>query len=72
LTRLLRKLFAGSFKTGYEGYRISKTVDRKVQSEVKSLESEPAAVNFPSALVSLVKRWHQMMAIPKIRKVSMI
>jgi hypothetical protein len=72
LTRLLRKSFAGSFETGCEGYRMSKRVDRKVQSKVKCLESKPAIVHFPPVLVSLVKEWHQMMAIPKIRKDSMI
>jgi hypothetical protein len=51
---------------------MSKRVDKKVQNKVKSLESEPVAVHFPPALVSLVKEWHQMMVIPNIRKVSMI
>jgi hypothetical protein len=55
LKRLLRNSFIESFEAGYEGYRMSKRVDRKVQSKVKSLESEPAAVHFPLALVSLVK-----------------
>jgi hypothetical protein len=50
---------------------MSKRVDRKLQSKVKSLESEPA-VHFSPALVSLVKGWHQMMAMPNIRKLSMI
>jgi hypothetical protein len=68
----LRKSFAGSFKAGCEGYRISKRVDRKVQTKVKCLESEPTVVHFLLALVNLVKEWHQMMAIPKIRKVSTI
>jgi hypothetical protein len=49
----------------------SKRVDRKLQRKVKSLESEPA-MHFPPALVSLVKEWHQMMVMPKIRKVSTI
>jgi hypothetical protein len=64
--------FAGSFKAGCEGYRISKRVDRKVQIKVKYLESEPVAVHFLLTQVNLVKEWHQMTAIPKIRKVSMI
>jgi hypothetical protein len=51
---------------------ISKRVDRKVQTKVKCLESEPAAVHFLPAPVNLVKEWHQMTAIPKIRKVSTI
>jgi hypothetical protein len=50
---------------------MSKRIDRNVQSRVKSLESE-AVVHFSSAHVCLVKEWHQMMMIPKIRKVSMI
>jgi hypothetical protein len=50
---------------------MSKRVDRKVQSKVKSLESEPV-VHFPPALGSLVKEWHWLAAIFKIRKVSMI
>jgi hypothetical protein len=29
-------------------------------------------VHFPPVPISLVKEWHQMMVIPKIRKVSMI
>jgi hypothetical protein len=72
LKRLLRNSFAGSFKAGCEGYRMSKRVDRKVQSKVKGLESEPATVHFPPALESLVNEWYQMTMIPKIRKVSMI
>jgi hypothetical protein len=72
LKRLLRNSFARSFKAGYEGYRISNIVDRKVQSKVKSLESEPVVVHFHPTLVSLVKEWHQMTVIHKIRKVSMI
>jgi hypothetical protein len=48
------KSFAGSFEAAYEGYRMSKRVDRKFKSKVKSLESEPA-LHFPPALVSLVK-----------------
>jgi hypothetical protein len=50
---------------------MSKRIDGNVQSRVKSLESE-AVVYFPPAPVSLVKEWHQMMTMPKIRKVSMI
>jgi hypothetical protein len=50
---------------------MSKIVDTKVQSKVKKLESEPV-VHFPPASVSLVKEWHQMTVIPKIRKVSTI
>jgi hypothetical protein len=72
LKRLLRNSFTGSFKAGYEGYMISKRVDRKVQTNVKNLESEFVDVHFPPASVSLVKEWHQMMVIHKIRKVSMI
>jgi hypothetical protein len=42
------KSFARSSEIGYEGYRMSKRVDRKVQIKVKSLESEePATVHFP-------------------------
>jgi hypothetical protein len=52
------KSFAGSSKAAYEGYRMSKIVDRKVQSKVKSLDSEPA-VHFPPGSISLVKEWHQ-------------
>jgi hypothetical protein len=65
------KSFAGSSEGTYEGYRMSKRVDRNVQSKVKSLECEPT-VHFPLAPVSLVKEWHQMTVIPKIRKVSTI
>jgi hypothetical protein len=54
LKRLLTKSFAGSSEVACEGYRVGKIVDRKVQSKVKSLESEPA-VYFPLAPVSLVK-----------------
>jgi hypothetical protein len=36
------KSFAGSSKAAYEGYRMSKRVDRKLQSKVKSLDSEHA------------------------------
>jgi hypothetical protein len=49
------KSFTGSSEAACEGYRMSKIVDRKVQSKVEGLESEPAAVHFPPALVSLVK-----------------
>jgi hypothetical protein len=65
------KSFAGLSEAICEGYRMSKRVDRKVQSKVKSLKSEPV-VHFPSAPVSLVKEWHQLTAIPKIRKVKTI
>jgi hypothetical protein len=65
------KLFAGSSEATCEGYRMSKRVDRKVQSKVKSLESE-YVVHFPLAPVSLMKEWHQLLAIPKIRKISTI
>jgi hypothetical protein len=65
------KSFPGSSQAGCEGYRMSKRVDRKVQSKIKSLESEPV-VHFPSAPVSFVKERHQLMVIPKIRKVSTI
>jgi hypothetical protein len=51
------KSFAGSPEATCKGYRMSKRVDRKVQSKVKSLESEPI-VHFPPALGSLVKEWH--------------
>jgi hypothetical protein len=34
------KSFARSSEAGCEGYRMSKRVDRKVQSKVKSLESD--------------------------------
>jgi hypothetical protein len=50
---------------------MSKGVDRKVQSKVKNLESEPV-VNFPTVPVSLVKELYQLTAIPKIRKVITI
>jgi hypothetical protein len=66
---LLTKEFAGSFEAACEGYRMSKRVDRNVQSKVKSLESEPA-VHFLPTPVSLVKEWHQMMVIPKIKKLA--
>jgi hypothetical protein len=36
LKRLLMKSFVGSSEAGCEGYRMSKRVDRKVQSKVKS------------------------------------
>jgi hypothetical protein len=65
------KSFAGSSEATCEGYRMSKRVDRKVQSKVKSLESE-SIVYFPPTPVSLVKKWHQLTVIPKIRKVIMI
>jgi hypothetical protein len=65
------KSFAWSSEVTCEGYRMSKRVDTKVQSKVKKLESEPV-VHFPPASVSLVKEWHQMTVIPKIRKVSTI
>jgi hypothetical protein len=50
---------------------MSKRVERKIQSKVISLESEPV-MHFPQVPVSLVKEWHQLTAISKIRKVSMI
>jgi hypothetical protein len=65
------KSFTGSSEAACEGYRMSKRVDRKVQSKVKSLQNEPDS-HFPLAPVSLVKEWHQITMIPKIRKVSMI
>jgi hypothetical protein len=71
LKRLLTKSSAGSSKADFEGYRMSKRIDRNVQSKVKSLESKPV-VHFSPASISLVKEWHQLTAIPKIRKVSMI
>jgi hypothetical protein len=71
LKRFFIKSIAGSSEAGCEGYRMSKRVDRKVQSKVKSLESEPV-VHFPPTLVCLVKEWNQLTAITKIRKVSMI
>jgi hypothetical protein len=48
------KSFAGSSEAGYESYRMSKRVDRKVQSKVKKLESE-SGMHFPPVKVSLVK-----------------
>jgi hypothetical protein len=48
------KSFVGSSEVSYEGYMMSKRVDRKVQRKVKSLESE-LVMHFPPALVSLVK-----------------
>jgi hypothetical protein len=51
--RLLMKSFAGSSEGACEGYRMGKIVDRKLQSKVKSLESE-SVVHFLSAPVSLV------------------
>jgi hypothetical protein len=48
------KSFAGSSEGTCEGYRMSKRVDRKIQSKVKGLESEHV-VYFPLAPVSLVK-----------------
>jgi hypothetical protein len=71
LKGLLTKPFPRSSEAGCEGYRMSKGVDRKVQSKVKSLESEPV-VNFPTVPVSLVKELYQLTAIPKIRKVITI
>jgi hypothetical protein len=65
------KSFARSSKAACEGYMMSKRVDRKVQSKVKKFRSEPA-MHFPPRPISLVKEWHQMMAISKIRKVSTI
>jgi hypothetical protein len=65
------KLFPGSSEAGCEGYRMSKRVDRNVQSKVKSLESEPI-VHFPPALINLVKEWYQLTVIPKKRKVITI
>jgi hypothetical protein len=47
------KSFLGSSEAGYEGYMMSKRVDRKVQSKIKSLESE-LIVHFPPTLVGLV------------------
>jgi hypothetical protein len=52
------KSFPRSFEVDCEGYRMSKRVDRKIQSKVKGLESEPV-VHFPPTSVSLVKEWHQ-------------
>jgi hypothetical protein len=72
LKTLLMKSFVGSSEAGFEGYMMSKIVDRKVKSKVKNLESEPVVVHFPPVTISLVKEWHQMMSIRKIRKVSMI
>jgi hypothetical protein len=48
------KSFVRSSEGACEGYRMSKRVDRKVQSKIKSLESE-SAVYFPPAQVSLMK-----------------
>jgi hypothetical protein len=48
------KLFVGLSEGACEGYRMSKRADRKVQSKVKSLESEPT-VHFPLTPVCLVK-----------------
>jgi hypothetical protein len=64
------KSFAESSEPTCEGYRMSKRVDRKVQSKVKSLESE-LAMHFPPTPVSLMEL-HQMIAISKIRKISTI
>jgi hypothetical protein len=72
LKRLLRNSFAGMFEAGCKGYRISKRVDWKVQTKVKYLESELTVVHFLLVPVNLVKEWHQMTVIPKIRKVSTI
>jgi hypothetical protein len=41
------KSFTRSSEAGCEGYRMSKRVDRKVPSKVKSLESEPATMHPP-------------------------
>jgi hypothetical protein len=54
LKKLLMKSSVGSSEATCEGYMMSKRVDRKVQSKVKSLESEPA-VHFPPVPVCLVK-----------------
>jgi hypothetical protein len=48
------KPFAGSSEAACEGYMMIKRVDKKVQSKVKSLESEPT-VHFPPTLISLLK-----------------
>jgi hypothetical protein len=65
------KSFLGSSEAGYEGCRMSKRIDKKRQSKVKCLESE-LVVHFPPVSVSLMKEWHQLTVIPKIRKVSTI
>jgi hypothetical protein len=65
------KSFAGSSEAAYEGYRMSKSVHRIVQSKVKKFRSEPV-VHFPPASVSLMNEWHQITMIHKIRKVSTI
>jgi hypothetical protein len=65
------KSFARSSDGACEGYRMSKRVDRKIQNKVKKFRSE-SVVHFSLVLVSFVKEWHQMTAIPKIRKVSII
>ncbi len=64
------KSFPGSSKAACEGCIMSKRVDRKIQSKVKSLESE-LAMHFPPTPVSLMEL-HQMIAISKIRKISTI
>jgi hypothetical protein len=46
LKSLLMKLFTGSSEAVCEGYRMSKRVHRKLQSKVKSLESEPYCCSF--------------------------
>jgi hypothetical protein len=48
------KSFAESSEATCEGYKMSKRVDRKVQSNIKTLESEHV-VHFPLALVSFMK-----------------
>jgi hypothetical protein len=48
------KSFAGSSEATCEGYRMSKRVDRKVESKIKSLESEHI-VYFSLTPVNLVK-----------------
>jgi hypothetical protein len=53
---LLMKSFIGSSEATCEGYRMSKRVERKVQSKVKTLESELVMHSPPPpAPVSLVK-----------------
>jgi hypothetical protein len=51
------KVICGSSEATCEGYRMSKRVDRKVESKIKSLESEHIVYFFLTP-VSLVKEWH--------------
>jgi hypothetical protein len=75
---LLMKSFVGLSETTCERYKISKWVDRKIQNKIKKIRSESvkirseSIVHFLPTPISLMKEWHQMMMILKIKKVSTI